>query len=99
MIIVRKKFGTLQETTESHSQNDEYENFVTTYREAAAECTPIKPRAKCRVPLKPIAVRKKWNNMRKTYLLNKRNPTRTNIYIYIYIYIKDMYIYICIYIL
>ena len=48
---VRNKFDTLQETSERHTLNHKYENFVTNRIEAAAaECTPTKPRAKCRVP-------------------------------------------------
>ena len=56
MVTVRNKFNTHQETFERHTLNDEYENFVTTHIEAAAKCTPTKPRAKCRVPREPIAV-------------------------------------------
>ena len=30
MVTVRNEFDSLQETSERHSPNDEYENFVTT---------------------------------------------------------------------
>ena len=64
MVTVRNKFDTLQETSEKHTPNDEYENFVTTHMEAAAECIPAKPRAKCRVLWEAIAIRKKQDNMK-----------------------------------
>ena len=50
LIAVRNKFDTLQVTFESHSTNDEYENFVSAYIEAKGEDIPTKTRAKCRVP-------------------------------------------------
>ena len=53
-----KKFGALQEKTETHNPNDEYENFINAYLEAAAECIPTKQRAKPRVPWETLAVRK-----------------------------------------
>ena len=49
MITVRNKFDSLQETSERLTLNDEYENFITTHIEVAAECILIKPRAKSRV--------------------------------------------------
>ena len=35
MLTVRKKIDTLQETSETHSPNVEYENFVTEHMEVA----------------------------------------------------------------
>ena len=32
--------------SETHTPNDEYENFVNAHLEAAAECIPMKQRAK-----------------------------------------------------
>ena len=69
MITVRNKFDTLLKSSEKHTPNDEYENFVTTHIEATAKCIPFKPRIKCRVPWKSIIVRK------KTFLCDNRNPT------------------------
>ena len=43
---VRNKFDTLQETSETLTPTDEYENFVTAHREVAAKCIPTKTRAK-----------------------------------------------------
>ena len=42
MVTVR---NSLQEISETHTPNDEYENFITTHMEAAAECILTKPRA------------------------------------------------------
>ena len=50
MVTVRKKFNSLQETSERYTLNDKYENFVTTFIEEAAKCMLTKPRAKCKVP-------------------------------------------------
>ena len=44
-LTLRNKFDTLQETTETLTPNDEYENFVNVHLEAAAECIPTKQRA------------------------------------------------------
>ena len=49
----------LPEISERHTTNDKFENFITAHKETAAECILTKPRAKCRVPWKPIAVREK----------------------------------------
>ena len=58
-ITLRNKFDALQEISETLTLNDEYENFVNTHMEAAAECIPTKQRAKHRIPWKTLAVRKK----------------------------------------
>ena len=49
-VIVRNKFHNLQEISERHTLNHNYENFVTAYMEAAALYILIKLRAKCRIP-------------------------------------------------
>ena len=67
----KKKFHTLQETSESHTPNDEYENFVTAHMEAAAECIPTKWKVKIRVPLESLVVRKKRYSLNKASLLKK----------------------------
>ena len=46
-VTIRNKFNTLQEITESHTTNDEYENFLTAHIEVVAECILIKPKPKC----------------------------------------------------
>ena len=38
MIIVRNKFDLPQKTSERNAPNDQYKNFVTAHREAAADC-------------------------------------------------------------
>ena len=45
MLKLRNKIDALQEKSETHTPNDEYENFVNTYLEAAVECIQIKQRA------------------------------------------------------
>ena len=59
MVTVRNKFDTLQEICETHTLNDEYENFITAHIEVAAECIPTKPREKSRVQWESLSVRKK----------------------------------------
>ena len=71
MVIIREKSDILQKISERHTVNDEYENFVTTHIEAAAECLPTKLRAKCRVPWESLVVRKKQDNIKKVSLLSK----------------------------
>ena len=58
-VTVRNKFDTLQETSERATPNDEYENFVTTHMEAAAECIATQPRPKCTVPWESLVIKKK----------------------------------------
>ena len=53
MVTERNRFDTLQEIPETHTPNDEYENFVSVHMETA-ECIPTKPRAKYTVPLGDI---------------------------------------------
>ena len=77
MVIVWKKFETLQGTSETHTLN-KYESFVTAHIEVVAECIPTKPRAKCRVPRESLAVKRKQNNFKKASFLNKRNPININ---------------------
>ena len=77
-IALRNKFDTLQEISEKPIPNEEYENFVNTYREAAAECIATKLRAKHRVPRVTLAVKKKRDDMKIASQCNRRNPTNVN---------------------
>ena len=77
-VALRNKYDALQEKTETHTPNDEYENFVNTYLEAAAECISPKQRAKPRVPWETLAVRKKRADMKTVSKCNRRNPTNIN---------------------
>ena len=79
MITLINKFDIFQETPEKHTLNDEYENFVTAHIQAAGKCIQIKPKAKCRVLSKVIAIREKQDNVKKPPLLNKRNPINANV--------------------
>ena len=72
MGTVRNKFGTLQEISKKYTSNSKYENFVTAYIKAAAECIPTNPRAKYKVPYVSIAVREEQNSKKKTSLLYKK---------------------------
>ena len=62
-VTVRNKFDTLQEISETHTPNDEYENFISAYMKAVAECIPTEPRTKYKVPRETLAVRKKRDDM------------------------------------
>ena len=77
-ISLRIKFDAVQEKTETHNPNDEYEDFINAHLEAAAECIPIKQRAKHRVPWETTAIRKKRANVKTASKCNKKNPTNTN---------------------
>ena len=50
MITVKSKFDPLQEISETHIPNDEYENFFIVQVEIAAECIATKLTNKSRVP-------------------------------------------------
>ena len=56
----RYVFDALQEKSETHTPNDEYENFVNAQLNAAiTECIPTEQKAKPRVSWDTLAVRKK----------------------------------------
>ena len=77
-LALRNKFDALQEKTETHTPNDEYENFFNAHLEAAAEYIPIKQRTKSRVPWETLAVREKRSDVKTTSKSNRKNPTNTN---------------------
>ena len=77
-LTLRNKFDALQEKSEIHTLNDEYENFVNPHLEAAAECIPTKQRVKSRVPWETLAVRKKRTDAKTASKSNRRNPTTIN---------------------
>ena len=79
IVTMRNKFDTHQETSERHTQNEDYENFVTTHIEAVIKSILIKPRAKCWVPWESIVVRKKQVSVKNSSLLNKRNPINASV--------------------
>ena len=68
-----RDFDALQEKTETHTPNDEYENFVNAYLEATAKYIPKKHRTKSRVPWETLAVREK-----PAPKCNRKNLTNTN---------------------
>ena len=57
VLALRNKYDTLKEKTETHTPNEEYENFVNAHLEASAEFIPIKQRTKSTVPWETLAVR------------------------------------------
>ena len=67
-----------QEISKRHTPNDKCENFITSHLEAAAECILTKARAKCRVLWESVAVRRKWEKVKKASLLHKRKPANGN---------------------
>ena len=73
MLTLRNKFNALQEITETPTLNDEYENYVNTHLEVAAECIPTKQRAKPRVQWKTLAVRKKRADVKTASVCNRKN--------------------------
>ena len=78
VIALRRKFDALQEKTETHTPNDEYENFVNAHREAAAKYIPTKHRTKPRVPWETLVVKEKRADMKTASKCNRKNPTNTN---------------------
>ena len=77
-IALRNKFDELQEKTETHTPNDEYENFFNTHLQAAADYKPTKQRNKSRVPWETLAVRQKSADVKSASKCNRKNPTYTN---------------------
>ena len=77
-LALRNKFNAIQETLETPTPNDKYENFVNAHLEAVAECIPTKQRAKPRVPWETLAVRKKRADVKTASKWNRRNPTNIN---------------------
>ena len=78
VLTLRNKFDAQQEKTETHTLNDEYENFVNVHIEAAAECIPTEQRAKPRVTWETLAVRKKRADVKTASNCNRKDPTYTN---------------------
>ena len=69
---IRNKFDALQEISATLIPNEEYENM-----EVAAECITTKLRAKHR-DMETLSVKKKRDDMKSTFLCNKRNPSNAN---------------------
>ena len=55
-LTLGNKFS-VQQKSETHTPNDEYDNFVNAHLEAAAECITTEQRTKPRVPRETLAVR------------------------------------------
>ena len=78
MLVRRNKFNALQEKTETHTLNDEYENFINAHLEAAAEYILTKQWTKSRVPWETLAVKEKRADVKTASKCNRNNPTNTN---------------------
>ena len=78
MLTLGNKFDALQEKTETHTPNDEYEDFVNVHLEAAAECIPTKQRTKPKVPWETLVVKEKHADVKTASKYNRKNPTNTN---------------------
>ena len=78
-LALKNKFDALQEKTETHTQNDEFENFINVHLDAAAEYIPTKQRTKSsRVPWETLAVREKCADVKTASKCNRKKPTNTN---------------------
>ena len=78
MLALSNKFDALQEKTDIHTANVEYENFVNAHLEAAAKYIPTKLRTKYRAPWETLAVREKCADVKTVSKCNRKNPTNTN---------------------
>ena len=78
VLTLRNKFDARQEKTETHTPNDEYENFVNAHLEAAVECISRKQRTKPRVPWETVAVREKHADVKTASKYNQKNITNIN---------------------
>ena len=78
VIALRNKFDALQEKTETHTPNDEYENFVNANLEAAVKYIPTKLRIKSWVPWETLVVREKRADVKTASKCNRKNTTNTN---------------------
>ena len=63
---------------QTHTPNDEYENFVNAHREAAAKYIPTKHRIKSRVLCETLAVREKRADVKTASKCNRKNPININ---------------------
>ena len=79
VITLRNKFDALQEKTETHTPNDEYENFVNAHLEAVAKYIPTKLRTKIKSPMWDISRRlSKQNIVPRSILVNKNDLHQRN---------------------
>ena len=78
ILAIRNKYDALQEQTETHTPNEEYENFISTHLELAAEFLPTKQRRKYRVRWETLAFREKCVDVKTASKCNRKNPTNTN---------------------
>ena len=63
-VTTKNKFDSLREISETHTPNDNDENFLFAYIGVAAECIPTKPRTNDRVSLDSLVVMKQRDHMK-----------------------------------
>ena len=74
VLELRNRYETLEERTEKSTPNDEYENFVNAYLEAAAKCILTKLKTKWET----LAVREKRALVKTASKNYRKKPTNTN---------------------
>ena len=77
-LTLTNTFDALQEKTETHILNDEYENFGNAHLEAAAECIPTKQRTKTRNPWETLEVKIKRTDVKAASKCISKNPSSIN---------------------
>ena len=78
MLALTNNYDAQQEKTETHTPNEEYENFVNAHLETAAEFIPTKQRTKSRVPWETLADMEKCADVKTVPNCNSKNPINTN---------------------
>ena len=77
-LTLRNKYDALQEKSETHTPNDEYENFVNAHLETVAECIPAIERAKLRATWEILAGRKKRADVKTVSKCSWKNLININ---------------------
>ena len=77
-LALRNKYDAQQEKIETHTPNEEYENFVNADLEVATEFITTKQRTKSRIQWETLAVREIRSDVRNASKYNRKNPTNTN---------------------
>ena len=78
MLTLRNKNDALQEKTETHTPNDEYENFMNAHLEVAWNTYQLNKELNLESHWETLAVREKHEDMKTASKGNRKNPTNTN---------------------
>ena len=76
---LRNKYDAIQEKTETHTPNEEYDNYVNAHLEVAVGFIPTKQRTKSRIPWETLAVREKHSDVKSASKCNNKNRTNANV--------------------